>query len=359
MAQSVAAIVSFLERFAPPEWAFQGDRVGLHLGSPGRVVQRVLTALDLDDAVLRKAQDGPAAMIVVHHPPIWEPLKTLTDVQPMVRRLLQLDAAGHAVYAMHTNWDAAPGGVSDTLAEQLGLSRVEPIGQGTPLGQYLLTTYVPPAHAQEVLDAMANAGAGVIGDYERCAFLTEGRGTFLPGPGANPTIGEPGTIEEVEETRIEMLVPAHRVGAVTAALKLAHPYEEPAFHLVSLRSGFAPSSLRVGDWNRGDLGAFGRHVEQSLRTQVWIYGEHSGPVERVALAGGAGLFGIEAAIAVGAQVFLTGEAKHSEALAARDAGLTVVLAGHGPTEAPGMKALAERLQTEEIGVPVEFVPPAP
>jgi len=359
MAQSVAAIVSVLDQIAPPEWAFEGDRVGLHLGSPHRVVQRVLTALDLDDAVLRAALDGPPALLVVHHPPIWEPLKRLTDTNPMVRRLLQLDAAGHAVYAMHTNWDAAPGGVSDTLAELLGLSNVEHIGQGTPLGQFLLTTYVPLAEAQAMLDAMAGAGAGVIGDYERCAYLGDGRGTFLPGPNANPTIGEPGRIEEVKETRIEMLVPAHRVGAVTAALRLAHPYEEPAYHLLSLRSGLAPSSLRVGDWGQGDLNAFRKHAEHALKTRVWVYGEHTGAVERVALAGGAGLFGIEAATAVGAQVFLTGEAKHSDALAARDAGLTVILAGHGPTEAPGMNSLAVRLQKEDVGVPVEFIPPAP
>ncbi|MBX3096395.1 MAG: Nif3-like dinuclear metal center hexameric protein [Fimbriimonadaceae bacterium] len=357
MGQSVAAFVSHVDRIAPPEFAYAWDRIGLHLGSRQQTVERLVVALDLDDATVAEALNGAPSLIVVHHPPIWEPLSRLNRDLPTVRRLLELDQHGHAVYAAHTNWDAAEGGVSDTLASIVGLTDVEHFGRGAPQEDLVIVTYVPESDSHSVIDALTDAGAGVIGNYDRCAFLGQGTGTFRPMAGANPTIGEVGAIESVSEIRVEMTVSAARLGMAIAALRMAHPYEEPAYHLIPLHPKSGPALGRVGDWNGGSLPDFILHVEKEVGNPPWIYGEFSGPIERVAVAGGAGLNDVEAAIASGAQVFLTGEAKHSDALSARDEGIVVMLAGHGPTEFPGMVAMAKRLAEALPETDVTAVPP--
>jgi len=97
-----------------------------------------------------------------------------------------------------------------------------------------LVVFVPPDALEPLRDALFAAGAGRIGDYERCCWFTEGTGTFLPRPGADPAIGEVGREERVPELRLETVFPAQAHGAVVAALRAAHPYEEPAFDVVAL-----------------------------------------------------------------------------------------------------------------------------
>ncbi len=97
-----------------------------------------------------------------------------------------------------------------------------------------LVVFVPPAALDAVRDAVFEAGAGRIGDYERCSWYAEGVGTFRPLPGAEPTVGEVGTEERAPELRLETVFPEERHDAVIAALRAAHPYEEPAFDVYGL-----------------------------------------------------------------------------------------------------------------------------
>ncbi len=97
-----------------------------------------------------------------------------------------------------------------------------------------LVVFVPPEALDRVRDAVFAAGAGRIGEYERCSWYTEGTGTFLGGAGATPTIGERGREERVPELRLETVFPGGAQDAVIAALREAHPYEEPAFDVYPL-----------------------------------------------------------------------------------------------------------------------------
>ena len=97
-----------------------------------------------------------------------------------------------------------------------------------------LVVFVPSEALDAVRDAIFAAGAGQIGNYERCSWYTDGTGTFLPGAGSDPTIGEPGTEERVREFRLETVFPEERHEDVVAALRRAHPYEEPAFDVIPL-----------------------------------------------------------------------------------------------------------------------------
>ena len=99
---------------------------------------------------------------------------------------------------------------------------------------YKLVVFVPVAHGDRVREAMGEAGAGVIGNYSHCSFTVRGIGRFRPEPGANPAIGEIGRLEAVEEERIETVCPAASLKAVLAAIRAAHPYEEPAMDVYPL-----------------------------------------------------------------------------------------------------------------------------
>lgn len=99
-----------------------------------------------------------------------------------------------------------------------------------------LVVFVPPAALDAVRSALFDAGAGRIGDYERCSWYTEGTGTFLGGESTDPAVGKRGVEERVPELRLETVFPAERHDDVVAALRAAHPYEEPAFDVYELVS---------------------------------------------------------------------------------------------------------------------------
>jgi hypothetical protein len=104
----------------------------------------------------------------------------------------------------------------------------------TDFAQRKLVVFVPREALDTVRDALFEAGAGRIGDYERCSWFTEGTGTFLAGESASPSVGQPGREERVAELRLETVYPADREDEVVRALREAHPYEEPAFDLYTL-----------------------------------------------------------------------------------------------------------------------------
>jgi hypothetical protein len=94
--------------------------------------------------------------------------------------------------------------------------------------------FVPREALDAVREALFAAGAGRIGDYERCSFYTEGTGTFLGGERTTPSIGRKGLEQRVAELRLETVFPEERHAAVIEALREAHPYEEPAFDVYPL-----------------------------------------------------------------------------------------------------------------------------
>ena len=102
--------------------------------------------------------------------------------------------------------------------------------------KYKLVTFVPQPHVESVRIAICNAGAGKIGKYDNCTFMSSGIGTFRPLKGAKPKIGEIGSIERVGEARLETTVPATKIKAVIKALKKAHPYEEPVYEFYCLEN---------------------------------------------------------------------------------------------------------------------------
>ena len=337
---SIESIADALEAWAPPGSAQSYDNVGLQVGNAQRTVDRVLLALDLTPQVIDEAQSIGATLIITHHPLLFKPLSSLTADSFTSRLALRLAEAGIALYSIHTNLDAAPGGVSFALADHLGLIDVAFL-DGFADTLFKLATFVPRDDMNAVRSALADAGAGRIGDYEACAFATDGTGFFRPGDATDPHIGEAGgTRESVDEVKLEVEVARWDVGDVLAALQSAHPYEEVAYDVYPVKQKNSRAGLgAVGQLAEPmPLHAFLERVAHRLDAGSLRYvGDPQSTVERVAVCGGAGSDFIGSARSAGADAYVTADVKYHEFFGALDhdgtPGMALIDPGHYETEA--------------------------
>jgi len=343
---TVQDVLDELERIAPASAAFPWDKIGLQVGRRGQQVASAVVALDRSLAAVEFAAARGAQLLLTHHPLLFDPLTAVTDdsiTGQTVRKLIQSDIS---FIAAHTNWDAARGGINDALAARLGLEGCEPFGSSSFVEDLKVVVFVPSSAVDAMLDACSEAGAGVIGLYSRCAFLTDGMGTYHGEEGSNPTIGEAEQVEATPEVRIEMICPASKQRAVTRAIQRTHPYEEPAFDFIQLAKRPTLACGRIGQIAPMSLEAFASHVEQALGTKCWTWGPPSETVKKVAVVGGAADGDFRAAKSAGADVFVTGEVKQHIALEAGEIGIPIVAAGHYATEQPGCAALRDAMSAK-------------
>lgn len=361
-APTIADVLRTLDDLAPPHLALEDDPRGLLVGDPDAPAEAVVVALDVTLPIVEAAAARGAHLIVAHHPLVYHPLRTVRTDDPVGAVVLACARAHIAVACAHTNWDVAPGGINDVLAERLGLRDVRPLRTTFREPLVKVAVFVPPEQRERVLDAMAAQGAGAIGDYDRCAWVAAGSGTFRPLPGARPYIGTIGAPEVVVEERLEMIVPQGRQAAVVAAMKRAHPYEEVAFDVYPLanmgtefgigRIGILPTPVEPA--------AFLATVQKALAFDaVRMTGPLDRPVRTIAVCGGAGAFLMRDALEAGANAFVTADVRHHEFVEAQARGLLLLDAGHAATETPGTQELARRLQEvfAPQSVPVTLVDP--
>jgi dinuclear metal center YbgI/SA1388 family protein len=311
-------LVDLLHGWYPPGTADGWDAVGLVYGDPDVEVRRVLFAVDPTIDVAREAAEWGADLLVVHHPLFLKPVHGFAATTPKGRTLATLAGAGCALLTAHTNADRAVGGVSEALATALGLTDLAPLLPSSDRALDKVTVHVPAAGADAVRAALAQAGAGAIGDYDSCSFSTPGEGRFRPLEGASPTIGEVGRPEVVDEVRVEAVLPRPRRSAVVAALLAAHPYEEPAYDVVELTDpGTSDTGTgRIGTVADTTLGAFAETVAAALPATaqgVRVAGRPDRPVRRVAVCGGAGDFLLDDVLRTDADVYVTSDLRHHPA----------------------------------------------
>ena len=348
MALTVGEIARSIERLATPALAESWDNVGLLVGDPARTVATVLVALDPSAAVLAQVADRRAELLVTHHPLIFSPLKRVTEDGNTASLVRQCIVAGCSVIAAHTNLDSAPEGLNTHVARLLGLREPRPLVPSDSRGLLKLVVYVPDTHAEAVRAAICGAGAGQIGRYSDCTFSAAGTGTFRPGPDTHPFIGETGVLARVPELRLETVVPRPHLCAVLRALHAAHPYEEVAYDLLPLENRWPDAGLgRIGQVEPTTAGAFLARVRAALAVpRALLAGDPARPVRTVALCTGAGGDFLDAAGHAGADLYLTAEIKHHQALRAHQRGLAVIDAGHFATEHPASALLGEYLREQ-------------
>jgi len=361
---TLAQVVDVLERMYDPSWARDWDAVGLVCGDPSAPVRRVLLAVDPVASVVDEALAWHADLVLAHHPLLLKGVHGVPATTAKGRIVHRLVRGGCGLYTAHTNADAAAPGVSDALARVLGLTDLEPLSADPGNAVDKVVTFVPAEAVEAVVDAMSKAGAGHVGDYSRCAFTAAGTGTFLAGSSTSPSVGRAGERSDAVEQRVEMVLPRTLRGAVVAALRAVHPYEEPVIDLYELASWSSPRGIgRVGHLaSPTTLREFAMLVAEALPAAVQgvrISGDASAEVSRVAVCGGAGDGLLGAARAAGADVFVTADLRHHPVSELRedvgDAGPFLVDVAHWASEWPWLAGVANRLEgvLEAAGTPVE------
>jgi dinuclear metal center YbgI/SA1388 family protein len=310
----VKDITNIIEDFAPLSYQESYDNSGLIVGNHNDEVTGVIICLDCVEEILDEAIAKNCNMIVAHHPIVFSGLKQLNGKNYIERTVIKAIKNKIIIYAAHTNLDNAKNGVSFKIAEKIGVKNCQILQPKKSLLSKIVT-YCPADKADEVRAAMFSAGAGNIGNYDDCSYNSEGIGTYKGRAGANPYAGTAGQTHIEKETRIETIVPNHKVNTVIRDLVSTHPYEEVAYDVYQLDNKHPNvGSGVVGELEESECEIdFLNRLKNDLNTDCVRFTNLRGKqIKKVAICGGSGSFLLNDAIAFGADVFITGDYKYHQ-----------------------------------------------
>jgi dinuclear metal center YbgI/SA1388 family protein len=310
----VKDIVNIIEEFAPPALQEGWDNSGLLVGNPSDEVKSALITLDVTEAVIDDAVKNGDDIIIAHHPLIFGGLKRLNGKSDAERAIMKAIKNEVAIYAAHTSIDVVQNGVSWRMAEKLGLTNIKTLSPQKGLLKKLVT-FVPENDIAKVREAIFEAGAGTIGNYNSCSYNIEGQGTFNAGDNTNPYVGEKGKLHFEKEIRFETVFPTYLQGKVIAALLDVHPYEEVAYDIYPIENKHPQIGLGViGNLpDAKDAKHFLTQLKNTFGCKAIRHTNiHKPMVSRIALLGGSGSSFLNNAIAAGVDVFVTADFKYHQ-----------------------------------------------
>lgn len=310
----LSTITKELESIAPLFLQESYDNSGLLIGKQDLDISAALITLDVTEEILKEAISNNCNLIIAHHPLIFKGLKSLTgrnSIERIVEKAIKNDIA---IYAIHTNLDNVENGINGILSQKIGLVNTQILSVKSNILRKLVT-FCPIDNAQKVRDAIFNAGAGEIGNYDNCSFNALGEGTFRGSEDSNPYLGEKGKLHFEQEVRIETIYPIYNEKAIITAMIEAHPYEEVAYDIYPL----------ANDYNRIGAGMIGE-IPETMNEEEFLQKlkkttasgciRHSAltgnKIKKVALCGGSGSFLIQQALKQNADIFITGDVKYHD-----------------------------------------------
>ena len=310
----IKEIVNALEMFAPLPLQDGFDNAGLQVGLTDAEATGALLCLDVTEAVIDEAITLGFNLVISHHPLIFRGYKSLTGKDYVERCIMKAIKNDIVVFSMHTNLDNAPQGVNYKIAEKIGLTNLR-ILEPKENSLLKLVTFVPKSHAENVREAIFEAGCGCIGDYDSCSYNLEGVGTFRAQEGTHPFCGKIGELHEESEIRIETILPSFKRRAVEKALVAAHPYEEPAYDFYPVQNTWMQTGAGVvGELKEPETETnFLKRIKKTFEVGCVKHTSLNGRlIQTVALCGGAGAFLLPKAVGAHADVFITGEVKYHD-----------------------------------------------
>lgn len=345
MELKIKAILQVLQERAPLALQESYDNSGLLIGDRESQVQKALVCIDLNENVLDEAIQKSCSLIITHHPLIFKSLKKIVPENQQSRIIIRAIQQNIAVIAMHTNLDNSHLGVNMMIGRKLGLQQTSIL---QPMEGILrkIVAFCPSDYSKTVMEAMASAGAGHIGNYDHCSFGISGTGTFRANDQANPFVGKNGELHHENETRIEMIVPEYSVNAVVNAMKSVHPYEEVAYDIYPLRNlmplaGAGLSGKLPKEMTETEFLAFVQSVFGSRCLKHTVLSGRK--ISKIAVCGGSGAFLIGTAAASGADAFITADIKYHDFFDA-DSRMLLIDAGHFETEQFTKELIIEIIQ---------------
>jgi len=310
----ISDITSYLDYIIPPMLQESYDNSGLLIGDDSKGLRGALITVDVTEEVINEANEKGCNLIIAHHPIIFKGLKQLTGRNHVERTVEAAIKKDIAIYVAHTNLDSVDFGVSKMLADKIGLKNARVLDTKSQLLRKL-ATFCPVDYAEDVRKAIFNAGAGKIGEYSSCSFNLEGRGSFKPGEGTSPFVGQIDELHYEKEERIETVYPVYLEKAVLNALFESHPYEEVAYDIYPLDNKFDKVGFgMIGELeNPEDAQKFLKRIKHNIHTDCLRHTDViNKKIERVAVCGGAGSFLIDKAQHSGADIFITADLKYHD-----------------------------------------------
>lgn len=324
-------ITDFLETIAPLSLQESYDNSGLITGNSSGFVNSAMVTLDVTEEVVDEAIDKKIGLIIAHHPVIFSGLKKITGKSFVERVIIKAIKNDIAIYAAHTNIDSVTGGVNSKICQKIGLTDCKILHPGQGILKKLVT-FIPIEKADEVRQAVFEAGAGNIGNYDFCGFDLEGKGSFRGNEDSNPYVGEKNNIHIETEIRFETIFPSWLQTKVINALIESHPYEEVAYDIYSLDNKFEKTGMGMVGILPEPMPEldFLHHVKSKFNCKIIRHTALRGnKIVKVAVCGGSGSFLINHAISEKADIFITGDIKYHQFF---DAENRIILADIGHFE---------------------------
>ncbi|OSY87969.1 NGG1p interacting factor 3 protein, NIF3 [Tenacibaculum holothuriorum] len=311
---TIREVTNYIEELAPLAYAESFDNVGLLIGDYNAKVNGVLVTLDTLEETVDEAIANNCNLIVSFHPIIFNGLKRLNGNNYVERVVLKAIQNNIAIYATHTALDNVNNGVSTKMCEVLGLTNCKTLIPKKGIIKKL-TTYAPTEEAIDLRQALFNAGAGSIGNYDNCSFNVNGKGSYQGNENSNPTVGDKGQLMFEDETCITITFEAYKEAKVLKALFENHSYEEVAYEVTTLDNTHQNVGMgMIGEFSEemNDV-SFLKYVKKTFKTDCV---RHSAlldkPIKKVAVLGGSGSFAISNAIRAGADAYISADFKYHE-----------------------------------------------
>lgn len=328
-------LIKKIENKYPLNLAYDWDNVGLLVGDFDSEIKKILVSLEANEKVIEEAIENNVDLIITHHPFIFKKMNKINTKDLKGRLIHKLIKNDIALYSMHTNFDIAFDGLNDYFMEVMGFEDCKILDITNRETLYKLAVYAPVTHEAVVRQALGESGAGYIGNYSNCTFNSQGIGTFKPEDNSNPFIGEKGKIEEVEEVKIETIVPSSILEKTISKMIKAHPYEEVAYDVYKLEN--KGKSVGLGRYStlkeEMDLESLCKKIKLKLNMDhIRVVGELNTKIKKVAVVTGAGSDMVSLAKSKNCDVIITGDVKYHEAQDALDMNMCIVDCGHFDTE---------------------------
>ena len=305
-------ILPILEDLAPLAYAEDFDNVGLLVGNQENEITGILVCHDALENVIDEAISKNCNLVVCFHPILFSGLKKITGKNYVERSVIKAIKNDISIYAVHTALDNHSNGVNKIFCDALNLKNNKILVPKENFIQKLIT-YTIQENADKVREALCNAGAGTIGNYNNCSFNSNGFSTYQGNENSNPKIGNKGELTQTNEVKIEVTFEKHLQSKILKALFANHVYEEIAYEIYNLQNTHQNIGLgMIGTLEKPiEEKEFLKFVKQKMQCGAIKHSSFLGKsISKVAVLGGSGSFAIQNAIQNGADVFLTSDLKY-------------------------------------------------
>ena len=326
---NIDKLMRIIDKHVPLNTAESWDNVGLLIGDQNAEVEGILTALDCTEAVVEEAITTQSNTIICHHPLIFKGVKNINQQEAsgaIIRKLIQNDIN---LIALHTNLDVYPEGVNAMLADKFGLLD-QRILNPEIVNYYKVQVFIPKANIETFKNKISEAGLAKEGEYEYCFFESPGTGQFKPVGDAHPHLGVLNEIEHVNEYKLEFMIDHSQKKLTQQLIHTHHPYETPVYDFIEMKKEANYGLGMIGELSEPmTVQAFVNLVKSQLNMpSVRFTGDQDSSIQTVAVIGGSGIGFEYAAASQGADIFVTGDIKHHDALDAKIAGINLLDINH-------------------------------